>query len=55
MRLFKNSFIYDGSGAAPFKGDILVGNDKIVRVEETIQPEEGWDVVDLNGLSNTGF
>ena len=56
MKLFKQALIYDGTGSVPFKGDILVENDKIVRVEEAIQPEEGWDVIDLNGLSvSSGF
>ena len=56
MRLFKNAFVYDGTGAAPFKGDILVENDKIVRVEDSIQPENDWEVVDLDGLSvSSGF
>ena len=56
MRLFKDGLIYDGSGSEPFKGDILVENDKIVKVEKSIEPEEGWDVVNLSGLSvSSGF
>ena len=51
MKLFKDGWIYDGTGAEAFRGDILVDNDRIVKVSEDIQPEEGWDVVDLNGLS----
>ena len=51
MKLFKDALIYDGTGAEAFKGDILVDNDRILEVSEGIQPEEGWDVVDLNGLS----
>ena len=39
MILFKNALIYDGAGSQPFKGDVLVDNDKIVKVEENIQPE----------------
>ena len=56
MILFKNALIYDGAGSQPFKGDVLVDNDKIVKVEENIQPEAEWEVVDLEGLSlSSGF
>ena len=51
MKLFKDALIYDGTGAEAFKGDILVENDKIVQVAESITPEEGWEIVDLKGLS----
>ena len=56
MILFKNALIYDGTGSEPFKGDILVENDRIVKVEEHIQEEDGWEVADLQGLSvSSGF
>ena len=56
MKLLKQALIYDGTGAPPFKGDVLVENDKIVKVEGSLQPEEGWEVVDLDGLSlSSGF
>lgn len=56
MKLFKNALIYDGTGSAPFNGDILVDNDKIVNVDKDIQTEEGWEVIDLKGLSvSSGF
>ena len=56
MILFKHGLIYDGTGAEPFIGDILVDDDKIVNVEKSIQPEEGWEIVDLEGLSvSSGF
>ena len=56
MKLFKNALVYDGTGSAPFHGDILVENDKIVKVEENIQTEDGWEVIDLKGLSvSSGF
>lgn len=51
MKLFKDGWIYDGTGAEAFRGDILVDNDRIVKVSEDIHPEEGWEVVDLKGLS----
>lgn len=56
MKLFKSGLIYDGTGSAPLYGDILVENDKILKVEESIQPEDGWEVIDLTGLSvSSGF
>lgn len=51
MKLFKDGWIYDGTGAEAFKGDVLIDNDRIVKVSEDIHPEEGWEVVDLKGLS----
>ena len=51
MKLFKDALIYDGTGTEAFKGDILVENDKIVQVAESITPEEEWEIVDLKGLS----
>ena len=56
MKLFKDALIYDGTGAEPFKGDILLDEDRILKVENQIQAEEGWEIVDLNGLSvSPGF
>ena len=56
MKLFKDALIYDGTGSAPFKGDILVENDRIAKVENNIKPEDGWEIIDLNGLSvSPGF
>ena len=56
MKLFKNGLIYDGTGAEAFKGDILTDDDRIVKVDDFIQSEEGWEIIDLNGLSvSPGF
>ena len=56
MKLFKNALIYDGTGGAPFKGDILIENDKIIKVEKSIDAEAEWKVIDLEGLSiSSGF
>ena len=56
MILFKDALIYDGTGSEPFKADVLVDNDKIIQVEENIQPEAEWEVIDLKGLSlSSGF
>ena len=56
MKLFKGGLIYDGTGSGPCKGDILVENDRIVKVADSISAEEGWDVIDIEGLSvSSGF
>ncbi len=56
MKLLKDAQIYDGTGADAFKGDILIENDRILKVERHIAHEEGWEVIDLNGLSvSPGF
>ena len=56
MKLLRDALIYDGTGAEPFKGDILVETDRIIRVDAQIQPETGWEIIDLNGLSvSPGF
>ena len=56
MKLFKNALIYDGTGSEAFMGDVLVENDRISKVENFIQAEDGWEVIDLDGLSiSSGF
>ena len=56
MKLFKEALIYDGTGAEPFKGDILVEYDKILKVEDCIEAQDGWEIINLNGLSlSSGF
>ena len=56
MKLLKGALIYDGTGSEPFRGDILIENDKITKVEESINPEDGWEVIELDGLSvSSGF
>ena len=35
--LFKNGTIYDGTGRKPFKGDVLIEDDRIVEVAEKIR------------------
>ena len=56
MIFLKNGLVYDGSGAKPFKGDILIEGDKILNISNNIQPEADWEVVDLEGLSvSPGF
>ena len=47
--LFKNGTIIDGSGAKPYLGDVLIGDDRILAVGGEIT-EEADKVVDLTGL-----
>ena len=47
--LFKNGSIYDGSGAAPVVGDVLIEDERILQVGGEIQ-EAADKVVDLTGL-----
>ena len=49
--LLKNAKIYDGSGDAPFKGDVLIEGDRIVQVAASVPAESDMRVVDLEGLS----
>ena len=46
--LFKNGTIVDGSGAAPMRGDVLIGDDRILAVGGEITDEEAR-VVELGG------
>ena len=49
-QIIKNAKIYDGTGSAPFMGEVLIEDDRIVKVEEYIT-EEADKVYDLNGKS----
>ena len=49
-QLIKNGKIYDGTGGEPFTGDLLIEEDRIVRIAESID-EPADSVTDLNGLS----
>ena len=49
--LIQNAKIYDGSGNAPFYGDILLEDDRILQVASEITKTEDCTVVDLQGLS----
>lgn len=46
--LFKGGMIYDGSGRRPFKGDVLIEDDRIVKVAENIDEKAG-KTVDISG------
>ena len=49
--LLKNARIYDGSGASSFSGDILINGERIEKIDSSIIAEDGWEVVELSGLS----
>ena len=44
--LFKNGTIYDGTGAKPYAGSVLIEDDRIVAVGDA--PEEGADPLYLH-------
>lgn len=48
--LFKNATIYDGAGAKPYGGDVLIEDDRILRVGGKIDTEAD-KVVQLDGLA----
>ena len=49
--LLKNAKIYDGSGKEAFKGDLLIGADRIEKVDFQITPNPEWETIDLDGYS----
>lgn len=46
--LFKNGTVFDGSGGKPFAGDVLIENDRILKVGEC--STEADEIVDATGL-----
>ena len=46
--LFKNGIIYDGSGARPYKGDVLIEDDRIAEVAPAIDTAAD-KVIDIEG------
>ena len=54
-QLLKNAKIYDGTGSDPFVSDILIGDDRIVKVAEGIDAPAD-STIDLEGKSvSSGF
>jgi len=47
--LFRQVKVIDGSGAAPFTGDVLVCGSRIADVGERLEAPEGARVVDVPG------
>ncbi|MCL2368171.1 MAG: amidohydrolase family protein [Oscillospiraceae bacterium] len=53
--LLKHAQIYDGTGAAPFVGDVLLDGERIAAVGESLDALEA-EIIDLTGLSlSAGF
>jgi len=53
--LLKNAFVYDGTGADPYKGDVLLDGERIADVGVALDCNDA-KIVDLNGLSlSAGF
>ena len=48
--LFRNGMIMNGTGEKPFRGDVLIEDDRILKVEEKIE-EDVDKIIDLDGLS----
>ena len=46
--LFKGGMIYDGSGRRPYAGDVLIEDDRIVKIAESIE-EPADETVDISG------
>ncbi len=46
--LFRNGIVYDGSGARPYRGDVLIEDDRIIAAAEKID-EKADEVIDLDG------
>ena len=49
-QIIKNARIYDGTGSAPFTGDVLIEDDRIAKIAESIT-EDADQVYDLKGKS----
>ena len=50
--LFKNGLIYDGTGNKPYKGDILIEDDRIIEIADSID-KKADEIIELNGLCIT--
>ena len=48
--LFRNGTVYDGTGSKPFRGDVLIGDDRILEVGEKIETAADR-TVELDGLA----
>ncbi len=50
MTLLKNGLIYNGSVDKPFAGDIIIEEDKIVKITEEPVCDYGGEIIDCRGL-----
>ncbi len=54
--ILRTAKIYDGTGSAPFTGDVLIEDDKIAEVAGHIDIPDADKVIDLDGMSlSSGF
>lgn len=49
--LLQGGMVWDGSGAAPFRADVLVHDDRILQIAEAIEAPEGATVLDATGAT----
>lgn len=49
--VLKNAVVYDGTGAAPFHGNIGIAQGKIAVLSQQLIAEEAKEIVDLDGLA----
>lgn len=49
--LLQNGKLYDGTGAEPIMGDVLLDGDRIEAVGTALSPDGAEQVIDLKGLS----
>ena len=47
--LFRGGTIYDGTGRKPYKGDVLIQDDRIVKIAESIK-DKADRTIDISGL-----
>ena len=45
--LFKGGTIYDGTGRRPFTGDVLIEDDRIVKIDKNIK-EKADETIDIS-------
>src|SRR5579871_3140560 len=49
--LIKNVVIYDGTGGAPYKGDVRIKGDRVIAVGKNLAAQPGETVRDEHGLA----
>lgn len=48
-RLIKNALVFDGTGTAPFKGDLAIRDGKVAAIGRELPDDDAADVVDAEG------
>lgn len=49
MILFRHAQIYDGTGQKPFLGDVLVKNNRIAEVGQSLEVPEDTEILEADG------